>query len=40
MRILLDECLPKKFKKEFQEYEIFTVPDAGWAGKKMVSCYD
>lgn len=34
MRVLLDECLPKKFKNEFYGHEIFTVPEAGWAGKK------
>lgn len=34
MRILLDECLPKKLKKEFQNYDVKTVPEMGWSGKK------
>lgn len=34
MRILLDECLPKKLKKDFKNYEVKTVPEMGWAGKK------
>ncbi|MGE5343055.1 MAG: DUF5615 family PIN-like protein [Candidatus Omnitrophota bacterium] len=34
MRILLDECLPKKLKRDFKNYEIKTVPEMGWAGKK------
>lgn len=34
MRVLLDECLPKKLKSEFTEHEVKTVPEMGWAGKK------
>ncbi|MEK7808003.1 MAG: DUF5615 family PIN-like protein [Chloroflexota bacterium] len=34
MRLLLDECLPKKLKHEFTEHEVKTVPEMGWAGKK------
>ena len=34
MRILLDECLPKKLKKDFINHEVKTVPEMGWAGKK------
>ena len=34
MRILLDECIPRKLKKAFLSYECHSVPDAGWAGKK------
>ena len=34
MRILLDECLPKKLKKDFSNHEVKTVPEIGWAGKK------
>ncbi len=34
MRVLLDECLPKKLKYEFSEHEAKTVPEMGWAGKK------
>jgi predicted nuclease of predicted toxin-antitoxin system len=34
MRVLLDECLPRKLKREFTEHEATTVPEMGWAGKK------
>jgi len=35
MRVLLDECLPKKLKLELcEKHEVFTVPEMGWAGKK------
>lgn len=34
MRLLLDECLPKKLKYEFAGHEVKTVPEMGWAGKK------
>lgn len=34
MRMLLDECLPKKLKRDFREYDVATVPEMGWAGKK------
>lgn len=34
MRILLDECLPKKLKSEFTGHTIFTVQEKGWAGTK------
>ena len=33
MRVLLDECLPKMLKQEFQKYRVSTVPEMGWAGK-------
>ena len=33
MKLLLDENLPKKLKIDFEEYEIHTVADIGWAGK-------
>src|SRR5437868_2721112 len=33
MRILLDECLPKKLKLELAPHIVQTVPEAGWAGK-------
>ncbi len=32
MRLLLDECVPKKLKNELPGHEIFTVPEMGWAG--------
>ncbi len=34
MRILLDECLPKKLKRELAEFDVMTVADCQWKGKK------
>src|SRR5205085_6757931 len=34
MRVLLDECLPKKLKREVQADVVRTVPEMGWAGTK------
>lgn len=34
MRILLDECAPRPLKREFTDYEIRTVVEMGWSGKK------
>lgn len=35
MRILLDECLPRRLKREFGAgHLVLTVPEAGWAGTK------
>ena len=34
MRLLLDECVPKRLKRELQGHEIQTVPEAGWASVK------
>ena len=34
MKILLDECVPKKLKGHLESHEVWTVPQAGWAGKK------
>jgi hypothetical protein len=34
MRILLDECAPRPLKRELVDYEIRTVVEMGWAGKK------
>ena len=34
MKLLLDENLPKRLKLDFPEFEIFTVTDMGWNGKK------
>jgi predicted nuclease of predicted toxin-antitoxin system len=33
MRVLLDECLPKRLKAQFGGHKVTTVPEAGWAGK-------
>jgi len=34
MRILIDECLPKRSARLISGHEVVTVPAAGWAGKK------
>lgn len=34
MRILLDECLPRKLSIYLGDHEVLTVPQAGWAGVK------
>ena len=34
MRILLDECAPRPLKREFADYDIRTVVEMGWSGKK------
>ena len=34
MRILLDECTPRPLKRELPDYEIQTVVEMGWSGKK------
>jgi len=34
MKLLLDECLPRKLKHHLPGHVCHTVPEAGWAGKK------
>ncbi|MCU1317126.1 MAG: hypothetical protein JWN63_2448 [Candidatus Acidoferrum typicum] len=34
MRLLLDECLPRKFRASFSAHDCETVPQAGLAGKR------
>ena len=34
MRVLLDECLPRRLKNDLPGHEVETVPEAGWAGRK------
>lgn len=34
MKVLLDECLPRKLKREITGHEVSTVVDAGWSGTK------
>jgi hypothetical protein len=34
MRVLLDECLPRKLKADLPEHEVRTVQEEGWAGLK------
>ena len=31
MRILLDECVPRRFRRELSEHEVRTVPEMGCA---------
>lgn len=33
MRILLDECFPKRLKRTLPGHEVRTVPEMGWSGK-------
>jgi predicted nuclease of predicted toxin-antitoxin system len=33
VRILLDECIDRRFARELPGHEVRTVPEAGWAGK-------
>lgn len=32
MKILLDECLNWRLKKDFEPHEVYTVQDMGWSG--------
>jgi len=34
MRILLDECVPRRFRRELPEHEVRTVPEMGWTSFK------
>ena len=34
MRVLLDECLPKRLKRELVGHDARTAPEMGWAGKQ------
>lgn len=34
MKILLDECIDRRFAREIEGHEVVTVPQAGWAGIK------
>jgi predicted nuclease of predicted toxin-antitoxin system len=34
MRLLLDECVPKRLKRELPSHDVKTVQDMGWAGVK------
>ena len=33
MRILIDECLPKRLKRDLVGHDARSVPEVGWAGK-------
>lgn len=32
MRVLLDECVPRKLKRELTDHEVLTVTEQGWSG--------
>src|SRR6185295_17688892 len=34
MRVLLDECVPRKLRRELSDHEVFTVTERGWSGVK------
>jgi hypothetical protein len=34
VRVLLDECLPRKLKQHLPGHQVSTVPEMGWAGIK------
>jgi len=34
MRILLDECAPKRIRCELAGHDVVTVVEMGWSGKK------
>ena len=34
MRILLDECIDRRFARELADHVVQTVPQVGWAGVK------
>jgi hypothetical protein len=34
MQVLLDECLPRRLKRELPGHVVKTVPEMGWAGIK------
>ena len=34
MKILLDECIPRPLKRKLADYEVRTVVEMGWSGKK------
>jgi hypothetical protein len=32
MKVLLDECVPRKLKREITNHEVVTVTEQGWSG--------
>ena len=34
MRLLLDECVPRRLRRELSDHEVSTVPEMGWAAKQ------
>jgi predicted nuclease of predicted toxin-antitoxin system len=33
-KLLLDECIPRKFRNHLSGHDCLTVPEDGWSGKK------
>ena len=34
MRLLLDECVPSRLRRDLASHAVWTVPEMGWAGKE------
>ena len=34
MKVLLDECVPKRLGRLLSEHDVVTTPQAGWAGNR------
>lgn len=34
MKILLDECVPRRLRRELPGHDVHTVPAMGWSGEK------
>ena len=34
MRVLLDECVPRRLRSELSAHDVHTVAEMGWSGKK------
>ncbi|MFO0849808.1 MAG: hypothetical protein U0871_14830 [Gemmataceae bacterium] len=34
MRVLLDECVPRPFRRALAGHDVRTIPEMGWVGKK------
>ena len=34
MRVLLDECVPRRLRTHLTGHDVRTVPEMGWSGKK------
>lgn len=38
MRVLLDECMPRRLKQELQGHDVRTVPEVGGLAKRTENC--
>ena len=34
MRVLLDDCVPRRLKRELIDHDVRTAPEMGWASKR------